>query len=373
ANTRSPSFYPCVCALAAWALWHQRPRSSRAAAFPALILLAGALGYAGYRALAAFQPAVEQKAIDIAYGLSAGRKDVFHSRTALGSIGELKGSGRIALRVKNPAGGRPPSLLRNAVYDVYKGRDWLGASGFVELDGRPAAGTWELGTPAPDAATLLMDLSLPGGEGPLALPAGTARIEGLPAESLKRSRLGTVVVEGGPKNAELVLRHGSGPSGGAPPSSADLAVPAPLREALGAAAARLGLRAEKPREAMAALEGYFDSSFAYTLELKPAPRGVDPLVDFLERTKAGHCQYFATATTLLLRSAGIPARYVTGFAVLEFSRLERAWLVRQRHAHAWTQVFVDGAWADLDTTPASWADAEAAQAPPWQPAVDMAS
>lgn len=373
ANTRSPSFYPLVFALTGWALWHQRPRWAPAAGFAALLALAGALGYAGHRALTALQPSVEQKALDLAYSLAVGPKDVFRNRTALGSIGELKSSGRILLRVRTPDGRRPPGLLRNAAYDVYKGRDWLAGSAFAELPGLPAAGSWVLGPPAKRAASLRMDAVIPGGEGPLPLPGGTLGIEGLPAETLKRSRLGAVVVEGGPKNAELTVFYGAGPSGESPPSPADLAVPEPLRAALGRTAAALALRAEEPRAAMSALRRRFDDDFTYSLTLAAPPRGVDPLLDFLERTRAGHCQYFATATTLLLRSAGIPARYVTGFAVLEHSRLERAWLVRQRHAHAWTQVFVDGAWVDLDTTPASWAQAEDAEAPAWQPAADVAS
>lgn len=371
ANTRAPYFYPCLYAVAAWALWHQRPRGSRPAACAALLLLAGGLGYAGHRALAALQPSVEQKAVDFAYGLSAGRKDVFRSRTAIGSIGELKRSGGIVLRLTTPDGRRPPALLRNAAYDVYKGRDWLAGSGFTELPGRSAEGSWELRPAAPDSLTLLMDASMPDGEGPLALPPGASSIAGLPALSLKRSRLGAVVVEGGPKNAELSVRHGSGPWSDDPPSPADLAVPKSLRPALDRTVAALGLRSTAPREAMAALETYFSSSFSYSLVQDSGGDGADPLEDFLERTKSGHCEHFATATALLLRSVGVPARYATGFAVLEYSRLERAWVVRRRHAHAWTQAFVDGAWTDLDTTPDGWPGLEADDVPVWQPAADL--
>lgn len=371
ANTRWPGFYPCAYGVAAWALWHQRPRWAPAAGFAALLALAGALGHAGHRALTALQPSVERGAVELAYSLASGRKDVFHSRTAIGSIGELKRSGRIVLRLRALGGGRPPELLRNAAYDVYKGRDWLAGSAFTELDGRSAEGAWDLGPAAPAPRTLEMDAALPGGEGPLALPAGAFRLEGLPAERLRRSRLGAVIVEGGPKNAELVVRYGTGPSAASAPSPADLAVPKELGVLLSRTAAALGLEAARPREAMAALAGYFDASFAYSLRQSAPPPGADPLEDFLTRTKAGHCEHFATATTLLLRAAGVPARYVTGFAVLEYSRLERAWVVRRRHAHAWTQVYVDGAWTDLDTTPASWPEAEEADAPVWQPASDL--
>jgi hypothetical protein len=72
-----------------------------------------------------------------------------------------------------------------------------------------------------------------------------------------------------------------------------------------------------------------------------------------------------------LRAAGIPARYATGFAVVEYSRIEGAFIVRTRHAHAWSRAFIDGRWTDIDTTPAAWAAEEAEQAPVWQGLMDL--
>jgi hypothetical protein len=91
----------------------------------------------------------------------------------------------------------------------------------------------------------------------------------------------------------------------------------------------------------------------------------------MRRTRAGHCEYFATATVLLLRAAGLPARYATGFALQEYSELESAWVVRQRHAHAWARVHVDGTWMDVDTTPPQWFVVEAGTAPAWVGASDL--
>jgi hypothetical protein len=59
---------------------------------------------------------------------------------------------------------------------------------------------------------------------------------------------------------------------------------------------------------------------------------------------------------LLLRAAGVPARYAVGFAVQEWSRLEQRYVVRARHAHAWALAWVGGAWREVDTTPAVWVD-----------------
>ena len=58
---------------------------------------------------------------------------------------------------------------------------------------------------------------------------------------------------------------------------------------------------------------------------------------FLLRTRSGHCEYFATATVLLLRQLGIPARYAVGYAVHEATG--RKYVVRQRDAHAWCLVW----------------------------------
>jgi len=84
---------------------------------------------------------------------------------------------------------------------------------------------------------------------------------------------------------------------------------------------------------------------------------------FLLRSRSGHCEYFATATVLLLRELGIPARYAVGYAVHEASG--QGCVVRERDAHAWCLVWsgVKKTWEDFDTTPASWVAAEAGRAP----------
>jgi hypothetical protein len=118
---------------------------------------------------------------------------------------------------------------------------------------------------------------------------------------------------------------------------------------------------------------FFSRGFSYSLDLKAPRNQAAPLADFLLRTHSGHCEYYATATVLLLRAAGIPARYATGYSVQEYSELEKRYLVRRRHAHAWARVWVQGAWRDVDTTPVVWAALESAQSPWWEPAYDVLS
>jgi len=119
------------------------------------------------------------------------------------------------------------------------------------------------------------------------------------------------------------------------------------------------------------VQSHFADNFQYaTYAKRPAPSRT-LLADFLLHSKAGHCEYFASATVLLLRAAGVPARYATGFSAQEFSRLENVYLVRERHAHAWAKAYVNGAWRDVDTTPPIWFVAEQDVVPWWAALADF--
>lgn len=90
----------------------------------------------------------------------------------------------------------------------------------------------------------------------------------------------------------------------------------------------------------------------YTLDLTEADPGCDGVEDFLFNMRKGHCEYFASALTLMCRSLGVRARLVTGFRVNEFDPQAGEYLVRARDAHAWTEVHTDHAdWVVVDATP----------------------
>src|SRR5262249_60581555 len=118
---------------------------------------------------------------------------------------------------------------------------------------------------------------------------------------------------------------------------------------------------------------YFRRNFRYSTWKGERPRRESAVEDFLVSSRSGHCEYFATATTLLLRAAGVPARYAVGYSVQEWSRLEQRYIVRARHAHSLTLAYVDGAWRDVDTTPAGWADSEEPEASIPAPAYEVGS
>lgn len=82
--------------------------------------------------------------------------------------------------------------------------------------------------------------------------------------------------------------------------------------------------------------------YTYTLDLdEPAIDGMDPLEQFLSVDRRGHCQYFASALAMMLRSQGIPARMVVGYHCNEFNNLGQYFVVRQSHAHAWVEALIE--------------------------------
>jgi transglutaminase-like putative cysteine protease len=100
-----------------------------------------------------------------------------------------------------------------------------------------------------------------------------------------------------------------------------------------------------------AIERYLRTEFGYTLEL-PAERPPDPLADFLFRRKKGHCEYFASAMAVMLRSIGIPARVASGFQSGLYNSVSHYYTVRASEAHAWVEAYLPGyGWATFDPTP----------------------
>ena len=110
-----------------------------------------------------------------------------------------------------------------------------------------------------------------------------------------------------------------------------------------------------------ALEDYFVHSgdFTYTLDMPRKNLALDPVLDFLWNVKRGHCERYASALALILRSQGIPTRLVVGFRGAE-AGLDGWYTVRHSSAHSWVEAAIvqpgpDGRpgwrWTTLDPTP----------------------
>lgn len=93
--------------------------------------------------------------------------------------------------------------------------------------------------------------------------------------------------------------------------------------------------------------------FQYSLQGCARDLSLDPIEDFITNHPQGHCEYFATALVLMLRSQGIPARLVVGYKTDEYHEVGHFYQVRQLHAHTWVEAFLRP-----QDVPASWADPE---------------
>jgi hypothetical protein len=357
ANDRGPAYYAGTVLIAAWALYALRPRAAPRAAFAAMLAVAALLGYAGHIGLNRLQASLEAWIDEWLVILPA---DVERTTTRIGSVGRLKQHDAIALRLygSHKDSGRF-KLLHAASFNEYRDGAWIARAG-----GDP-------GSPAIPGSTVSIVLRVQGGRTPLPLPLGTVQVEAPGNLAPESTGLGVISIDSPPGWLRYEARYGAA-SAYPQPGRADYALPPGERAALERLARELRLGNMNPAQALLTLQAYF-SSFKYSTwrEREPA-EGMTALEDFLMRSRTGHCEYFAAATTLLLRAAGVPARYATGYAAFEYSELERAWVVRARHAHAWTRAHIDGRWIDVDLTPPTWPETESELQPAWERLADFA-
>ncbi len=370
ANGRSVWFYAGLIVLVGWPLLRIRPRSYRVGSWGVAFSLALVLGFGLQYGLHQTQAWLEDAVPDwiTASGL---RTDPYRANTDIGHIGKLKDSDAIVLRVVPSADAKPPRLLHRASYNTYFGTTWLARG--VAFQSVPAAANavWPL-APAVTAATRATIHDYSARPNPvLSLPAGTTAVETLQAIALQRNALGAVQIVREPGYFSYVAAYAGEQAYDGSPTADDTRVPQKERASFEALAVEMGLQQLKPDDAVTAVLQFFAHGYRYATFQQNAPLLGSPIVDFLHRSKSGHCEYFATATTLLLRAGGIPARYATGFAVLEKSERENAYLVRARHAHAWVRAYVNGAWIEIDTTPPSWSEIEAADSGVWSQVTDL--
>jgi protein-glutamine gamma-glutamyltransferase len=100
-----------------------------------------------------------------------------------------------------------------------------------------------------------------------------------------------------------------------------------------------------------ALAHFRNEAFFYSL--KPPLLGENSVDDFLFVSRRGFCEHYASAFVVLMRAAGIPARVVTGYQGGELNPLGNYWIVRQRDAHAWAEVWLPNlGWTRVDPTAA---------------------
>lgn len=365
-SSEDRTFFWGLCVLVAWALWPHRSRRFGVAAWAGALGLAVLLGYSGQRGAWRLYRLLEGYNAQWFVRQPGSSADPMQSKTMLGKIGLLKGSSRIVIRLETKEGGRAPTLLREASYRTWRGQTWyadIPRDKFDRVYDADHPATWVLVPGKTNSTAVNIACYLPGGVGLLPLPPRSGQLENLSAFGVERSGLGAVLAEG-PGLVVFDALYGPGPSTDSPPNpDLDTYVPPKEQPALDKVIAELQLKQLGRREVLHALSALFQDTnkFHYSTWQgfsKSRNTNDSAVARFLLRTHSGHCEYFATATVLLLRELGFPARYAVGYAVHEASGTK--YVVRQRDAHAWCLVWepTSGTWRDFDTTPASWVQAE---------------
>ena len=374
AGNRQPIiFYLFIVLLITWTLWSLRPKHARIFIWMALLIIAGTGGYAGQVGIQKLQTIAESTFLQWFDQFMWRSRDPKRTNTAIGTLGKLKLSDRIMVRIKSHNRKLTgPLLLRESSYLSYGYGIWTNFQNtFQVIDPALVGKQWILNPAKDDPYTLTISFYLDDEVAIIPVPYGATSISNVNAIEIQHSPYGSVSMELNPGWVKYDVTASNGIIADAPPDKDDLEIPEFYNKELGGLVTRLGLQALEPAEKIRRIEQYFADNFTYSLTQKQRyPRG-KYLTKFLFETKKGHCEFFATATALLLRAAGIPSRYTVGYSVQEYSELERQYIARARDAHSWVQAYVNGKWQIVDTTPAVWATLDSEDASIIEPLIDF--
>jgi hypothetical protein len=286
----------------------------------------------------------------------------FSNTVRLGGAGTIKGNPRIVLRATldpDPDKEELDAYWVGRTYDVFDGQEW------TNVGGARGSGDWMV-TLRPGSEGLIhqrVELLPAYGARTLVALETPSRLGNAAAHSQTGSRRARIQELGGGEvrfldpgisfsyEAYSLPPGGSGDSFQKLPANeqdALLTLPENIDPRVAQTAARVLNGEREPLAAAQKLAAWLQRENSYTLELSGDVE--DPLADFLFERKAGHCEHFATALTLMLRTQGFRARLATGFFGGE--RVNDVYVVRAGDAHAWTHVLVPGrGFVTVDATP----------------------
>lgn len=256
----------------------------------------------------------------------------------LGGVTNIIQSNRKMLRVHGRA-----DHLRGVVYTTYQRGRWFESLGAKP---KPSAGSAR--------ADKVRVQVLSGESERLFTPLGAGAIAASPKPA-RVDEMGIASVSGAPRQYWFEPRSSRAPKI-APPSKEDLKLPKDIATQLADIAKRWTQGASDDAQKIQAIQRKLASDYRYALSFERDDR-IEPVLDFLQHHREGHCEYFASAMALLLRALQIPARVIGGYRVTERNALGGFYIVRGRNAHAWVEVHTRGRWSTLDPTPPGGIDA----------------
>ena len=372
-NQRTIWFFISCCLLVAAVLWSFRPRRYHCSLWIILISLSFLLGYGAQIGILKMHRSIELSMMQLFERYMWRYRDPDRTTTAIGTIGRLKLSDSIVLRVDTDRQLTHPLLLREASYSSYGFGVWSNVdTGFDLIDPDITPGNWTLEQNKGDSS-VVVSTYMTKDTGVIPLPQGTTNIRNSNAIEINRNHYGAVRMEAREGWITYRALYQPGKIDDPLPNNRDLAIAETYRPDFQRLARQWDLYGKQPRAILQTVKRNFAENFRYSLTRRNRyPRG-KYLHNFLFNSRQGHCEFFATSTVLLLRAAGIPARYAVGYVVDEYSRLEGRYIARARDAHSWALAYLDGRWQVVDTTPSIWATEEDAEASSLEPLFDFMS
>ena len=287
----------------------------------------------------------------------------FSDTVQLGGIGRIQQNDEVVMRVRLEGNDRTGSLRwRGMAHDTFDGRSWSRSrSRALEPRGRGDRDIIQVDFASGRESLLLQTIYLEPLDTPVLFAAPRAvGVQGNFAVLNKDLYGGISFQRSGERASYKVLSDTSLPTESVLRADNEaypvqfgnyLQLPDPLDPRIEQLAADVTKGYRTRFDAALAIENYLQTQFGYTLELKAG--GPDPLADFLFSVREGHCEYFATAMVMMLRTQGIASRLVTGFQQGDYNETADVFVVRQRHAHAWVEVYFPGeqTWVAFDPTP----------------------
>lgn len=373
-NRYSDVFFFACSGIIVWILWTLRAKHYSFIRWITPIILVIAISFGMQQGLQNLQNKTEAFFLQLfeQYGFKS--TDPEKTSTAIGSLGRLKLSDRIVFRIKTDKPFEEPVNFRETTYSRYAFGSWRNPK--VELDVIPKTPNkkeWRLNPDLRDKETFDVAIYFQDQASIIPVPDNINSLTGKDIIQVETNIHGSTRVEA--RKGWVSYRIGTSSKAFMEnkPVADDLEIPPNYVNDFKLVAKQLDLYSKTPEQVIKTIEEYFRDNFYYSITQNQRYTKGQYLTKFLFNDKKGHCEYFATATALLLREAGIPARYAIGYTVMEYSAWQKMYLVRARHAHAWTKYYLNGKWHNMDTTPSVWAPMEAADKTFLEPLVDFFS
>lgn len=370
-KTESDTYFMGLFLIGTWFVFGLRTRHFSLALWITLILLSGGLGFMFHQGL----HVLENKLYEMSFELFNPNIDPFKTSTAIGDIGRQKLYNNILFRVFPENMSSDKLLLREACYNSFNAKKWYALNSSMSDVKSPDQQNWTLQKTTHAPYSIQIRSKVRKGTGVLPLPAGSITLNNLPAGQLQTNQLCTTVfTDLSEKYTHYRVRYNPEFPQISPPTSTDLRIPHAEERAIVQFTKQLQLPHSLPPDRLVEhLKNHFKTHFTYSLDHQGKGALETPLANFLLNHKSGHCELFATATVLALRAYGIPARYAVGYVAAEYSPLEKQYIVRQRHGHAWCIVYYNDQWHTLDTTSSNWLEMDARKQTPFRAVADLMS